>query len=336
MSARSPVLHGLAALLLCAGCRVWGPVHDLQSTYDREEAQALFAIPRRAGDSPVAAANAPEVMQGTVRRARKILAGAGPPPQGWTQPRALLAAALALQGRREDARDVLLQGRLPRETESLSVYDRLLLCTDHAVTAARALAGYRELLRMFAHSTLERAEVERFLDEYSTFMSIELPARGDWRRDGVVLGFQQLYYPDAGDPAKARTDLRQRFAAQVYNDAAALVVNLPPAGSGAPTHLDRRLAAIGAGLFVSYSQLQPDLLPEELNDIQKEWLREQAIGAFENARRAMERLVDADTRRHITDTLGQPKHVPEGTRYAALYAALVRAERDTMGWITTR
>ena len=28
--------------------------------------------------------------------------------------------------------------------------------------------------------------------------------------------------------------------------------------------------------------------------------------------------------------------VPEGKRYAALYAALVRAERDTMGWITTR
>ena len=335
MRARTP-LRALAILLLCAGCRVWGPVRDLQQMYNREEALAQFAIPRRAGDSPVEAANAPEVMQETVRHARGILAGAGRPPSGWTQPRTVLAAALALQGRREDARDVLRQVRLPRETESLSTDDRLLLCTDHAATAARALAGYRELLRMFAHSRVQRADMERFLDRYSGFMSIEFPERGDARRDGVVLGLMLLYFPEAGDPKRARTNLKQRFAAQVYNDAAALVVNLPPAGSDAPAHLDRRLAAIGAGLFVSYSQLQPDLLPEELNDIQKEWLREQAIGAFENARRGMERLVDAETRRHVTDTLGQPKDVPEGKRYAALYAALVRAERDTMGWITTR
>ena len=79
MRARTP-LRALAILLLCAGCRVWGPVRDLQQMYNREEALAQFAIPRRAGDSPVEAANAPEVMQETVRHARGILAGAGRPP----------------------------------------------------------------------------------------------------------------------------------------------------------------------------------------------------------------------------------------------------------------
>ena len=123
MRARAP-FRALAVLSVCAGCRVWGPVRDLQQTYNREEALAQFAIPRRAGDSPVAAANAPGVMQATVRHARGILAGADAPPSGWTQPRTLLAAALVLQGRREDARDVLRQARLPRETESPSTEDR--------------------------------------------------------------------------------------------------------------------------------------------------------------------------------------------------------------------
>ncbi len=123
MSSRPP-LPMLATLLLCAGCRVGGPVHDLESTYVREEAQAAFAIPRRAGDSPVTAANAPEVMQGTVRRARRILAGDTRPAYGWTRTRTLLAAALALQGQREEARDVLRQERLPRETDGLSRDER--------------------------------------------------------------------------------------------------------------------------------------------------------------------------------------------------------------------
>ncbi|MFQ5845612.1 MAG: hypothetical protein ACE5JG_11560, partial [Planctomycetota bacterium] len=226
--------------------------------------------------------------------------------------------------------------------------DPLLLAgAAHAVTACRCLDAFSALARLFAARTDRRRRVTRFLERYGALVGSPLPHPGDPDRAAVLAGetaafLERCFRELDGDPrglqrnSAARRELRRTLVEQMYDDAAALVVGLPPPGSDRTAHLDRRLAALGAGLFVAYAHHLPDVLPETLTEPQKRALSRQAAGAFARARGAARRLLPEAEWRRLDAGAGDRGAVAVGVRFAPLYAALLRAEHQALGWIATR
>ena len=107
--------------------------------------------------------------------------------------------------------------------------------------------------------------------------------------------------------------------------------------SGVHAEYERWLAGVAVGSFVTYSYLMPDILAYPLTAEQKQWQREQIAPVYKRAKEAAGHFLSRAERRNIEKGGLRVKDIRNNAdAHRALYAALLRAETDVIGWISTR
>jgi hypothetical protein len=309
-----------AAALLLAACAA-RPLREVEALFAEEQAAAPFVVPEDAVTSPARAANGAEAMRRTARRARRFLLHECETHEQELLARALLACAHLIRGETREA-EACVAAPGPQIEPGGDRAARLFAAARHAVSACLALEARRDL-DAFLRGEIDAAE---YLHRHAALADEADPARFA----------ERLFSDPPGDPrglervAEGRRALRARLAAQLYDDAAALLVALERTPSPPPPP-ESWLVAVAAGLLVVHAKQLPDLLPHGIGDAHREWLGRQTASAYLAAERLLRSIAFEDER------------APPGAagasweaRKRALLARLRLARREAMGWIQAR
>ncbi len=334
-------MRPLLGLLLAAACSSRGPLRAIEDQFAAEREQALVALPATATSSPTRAGNAPDVMTKTAARARRFLDTECESESQELLARAFLACARLIRGENAGARDLF--AAFPPDVDPLPGRGGALLdAARHALGVAEAAGARAEFEALLA----ARGDVRAYLAIHGRHLGLGLPPPGAPLRDEMLdteaERLRESCFPDVeGDPrglqrsVAARKKLRGALAEQLYDDAAALLHRLE--GIEGSDAVADWLALVAASALVIHAHQLPDLLPDHLSEEQKQWMGEQAASAFRKARAAAGRFVSEEERRRL-DQGERPdeREAAWPARRLALYAALVQAEAEAMGWIRAR
>ncbi|MGQ0612603.1 MAG: hypothetical protein ACT4PV_02475 [Planctomycetaceae bacterium] len=334
-------MRALLGLLLAAACSSSGPLREIERNFVAEREAALVALPSTAASSPTRAGNAPDVMERTAARALRFLESECESESEELLVRALLACARLIRGENAAARDLI--AAFPPGVDPLPGRGGALLdAARHALGVAEAAHARADFEALLAG----RGDPRAFLETHGRHLGLSLPLPGAPLRDELLASeverLRAAWFPEVeGDPrglqrsVAARRQLRRTLAEQLYDDAAALLHRLEAIEGNDP--VADWLAVVAASSLILYAHQMPDLLPEHLSEEQKQWLGEQAASAFRRTREAATRFASEEERKRI-DQGERPDESPEAwpARRLALYAALVQAEAEAMGWIRAR
>ena len=310
----------LLPLCLLAACQAVH-VDDVARAFDREYHAVRLRFPDKADLSP-ARADGPRMEQ-TENLARAYLETADPGSAHGQYVRSLLACALLMRGETRAASQVMA-GIVPRD-------ERHIISHRNAVTRAvfRTVAACRSVEARQAIDAMIRRdmEVEEYVQRYGRFVGIYLPSPSTVDFDKILAREsrvirQMCFAKVSGDPrameriSEGRTEVHRLLAEQIYNDAAALLVQLPSDDSPESEWVN----FVAASLILVYGEIFGELVPMDLRRDQKEWQLEQMVPVFDRAEKVVARL-GASERHEI---------------YARLPRRMQRARIGVRGWIETR
>jgi len=333
----------ILALLLSAGCLGMPHPQDVERAWRREYRTLRLRVPTPEDPEAGAAAGAPQVMQATVAIAENYLRAWQSESTARRYVRSLLAQALLLQGESERAHHAIAD--IPHDqAELLSRQSSVVQATRHAASAFLAL---RARLR-FEDFLAGRIDGQEFLANYAGLIAIDLPERASplydpELHDHAIALEHSCRMRVEGDPRELervsghRKRLRQMLTEQIYNDAAALLVALPPL-EGEQWEIDEWLGISVVNLYCVCSIFVDDLLPLALNEEQKQWQREHALSTFQRVQAATIRFLPEDQRR-ILEEERPVTPIPVRSRadyFRRIYQRLLYAENDVLDHITYR
>lgn len=330
-------MRSAAILLLACGCASTGS-REIADSFRRERERVIVRVPNGAGVSPGAAVNASSVMAGTVAACERVLAR----KRGDEYASAILACARLIRGEAELAK-ATLAGHTPAVEESSQRAPLLFEAASFATSACRCIEARAALADVMDRG----ADVTAFLRRYGGLVGLEMPDPSLPDMEAKFLAgveeWRRAHLSEVeGDPrALERTSanrraVRRRLGEQLYNDTVGLLIRLPGIASDNAEGADLWLTQVACGLLITYSFQMPDILPPSLGEEQKQWLREQALGAYERAREAARRLLDDHQWEDLRFGRVPPGGDVEADRDYLLCLALLQAQQDVMGWISTR
>ncbi|MHC4548059.1 MAG: hypothetical protein ACYTEZ_04710 [Planctomycetota bacterium] len=330
-------MKSLGALLLLATACTSLSVQDVERQFGRDADSLWIRVPSKDNLNPAIAENAATSMSDTEKIASEFVSRhASSRSLGANYGRALLASCYLMQGRNDAARGLFRDFRT-RRTDELTRENAIVFGTVHAIGACRAVEARAALERMFDGAL----GIEEFVAQYGSFVGVNLPPPDYPGHDKLfkleVARIRSTCFSSAEETETSRADLRRLVGEVLYNEAASLLVNLPPPRRDAAGRVERWLATVAVGSFVAYGHIIPDLLPYRLTAEQKQWQREQIEPVYARAREAAGHFLDAAERRAIDKSGLRVKDIRNNRdAYRALYAALVGAETQVIGWISTR
>ena len=334
----------LALLLCAAGCLGLPHPQDVEREFRREYRTLRLRVPSPDDPDAAAAEGAPRVMQGTVALSERYLRAYTSESTARRYVRSLLATALLLQGESERAHHAIAD--IPHDQSNLlSRQNSVIQATRHAASAYLAL---RARMR-FEDFLAGRIGGQEFLANYAGLIAIDLPERASplydpELHDHAVALERSCRMEIAGDPfelervSSHRRRYRQMLAEQIYNDAASLLVALPPL-DGEEWEIDEWFGITVANLFSTCSIYVDDLLPHEINEEQKQWQREHAFSAFQRVKAAatLRFLPEKDRLRLDAERPLAPIPVRNRADYhRRVYQRLLYAENDVLDHISFR
>jgi len=326
----------LCALGLLATACTTLTVQDVERQFAADLDAAWLRVPDRKNLDPAAAANAPNVLRETEKLAvEQVARQGGKRSRTADYGRALLACCYLAQGDSGSARTTMY-GIRTRRQEELTREVAVVYATVHAVDVCHGVQARAALDRMLAGEL----DVDEFVTQWGYYVGINLPPPSSPHREKLAKLAASRIRSSCFDTAQAergRTELRRLVAEYIYNEAASLLLMLPPPDTGPAGEIGRWLASVAIGSFVTYSYLMPDILAFPLTAAQKQWQREQITPVYARAREAAGHFLSRSERRAIEKGGLRVKDIRNNDdAYRALYAALLRAETDVIGWISTR
>lgn len=326
----------LCALGLLFGACTTLTVQDVERQFAADLDAAWLRVPDRKNLDPAQAANAPNVLRETEKLAvEQVARQRGKRSRIADYSRALLACCYLAQGDSASAR-ATMHGIRTRRQEELTPEVAVVYATTHAVDVCHGVRARAALDTMLAGEM----DVEEFVTQWGYYVGVNLPPESSPHRGKLIkLAASRIrsscFDTDAAE--RGRTELRRLVAEYIYNEAASLLVMLPPPAQGASGEVASWLASVAVGSFVTYSYLMPDILAYDLTAEQKQWQREQITPVYKRAREAAGHFLSASERRAIEKGGLRVKDIRNNAdAHRALYAALLRAETDVIGWISTR
>lgn len=324
-----------ALVLLATGCATL-TVQDVERQFAADLEAAWLRVPAPDDLDPARAANAPNVLRETEKLAvEQVARQGGKRSRTADYSRALLACCYLAQGDTRSARETMHGIRTQRQ-EELTRENAVVYATAHAVDVCHGVRARTALDKMLAGEM----GVEEFVARWGYYVGINLPPETSPHREKLAkLAASRIRSScfDTDEAERGRTELRRLIAEYIYNEAASLLVMLPPPSPGPGGEIERWLATVAVGSFVTYSYLMPDILAWPLTAEQKQWQREQIAPVYRRAREAAGHFLSASQRRAIEKGGLRVKDIRDNRdAYRALYAALLRAETDVIGWISTR
>jgi hypothetical protein len=321
--------------LLAAACTTL-TVRDVERRFATDLDAAWLRVPDKDDLDPARAANAPNVMRDTEKLAVEQVARQGSKRSRTADySRALLACCYLAQGDTAGAR-AAMEGIQTRRQDELTRENAVVYATVHAVDVCHGVRARAALDKMLSGEMA----IEEFVPEWGYYVGINLPLPTNPNREKLArLAASRIRSSCFGTEhaETGRTELKRLVAEYIYNEAASLLVMLPPPNPGPGGEIERWLATVAVGSFVTYSYLMPDILAYELTAEQKQWQREQITPVYARAREAAGHFLSASERRAIEKGGLRVKDIRNNDdAYRALYAALLRAETDVIGWISTR
>jgi hypothetical protein len=321
--------------LLLAACTTL-TIRDVERQFTADLDATWLRVPDPGNLDPAEAANAPNVMRETEKLAvEQVARQGGKHSRTADYSRALLACCYLAQGDSAGARTTMAGIQTPRQDE-LTRENAVIYATVHAVDVCHGVKARAELDRMFEG----KLAVEEFVPRWGYYVGINLPPATSPHREKLAkLAASRIRSScfDTTEAEKGRTELRRLVAEYIYNEAASLLVMLPPPNPGPAGEIERWLAGVAVGSFVTYSYLMPDILAYPLTAEQKQWQREQIVPVYKRAKEAAGHFLSRADRRAIEKGGLRVKDIRNNAdAHRALYAALLRAETDVIGWISTR
>jgi hypothetical protein len=326
----------LCALGLLATACTTVTVRDVERQFRTDLEATWLRIPDPKNLDPARAANAPNVLRETEKLAvEQVARQGGKRSRTADYSRALLACCYLAQGDTAAARTTMAGIKTVRQDE-LTRENAVIYATSHAVDVCHGVKARAALDRMLAGELT----VEEFVPRWGYYVGINLPPPTSVHREKLAkLAASRIRSScfDTDQAEQGRTELRRLVAEYIYNEAASLLVMLPPPRAGPTGEIERWLATVAVGSFVTYSYLMPDILAYPLTAAQKQWQREQITPVYERAKEASSHFLSPARRRAIEKGGLRVKDIRNNEdAYRALYAALLRAETDVIGWISTR
>jgi hypothetical protein len=324
-------------LLVTTACTTL-TVRDVERQFADDLEATWLRVPDPQNLDPAVAANAPNVMRETEKIAvEQVARQGGKHSRTADYSRALLACCYLAQGDTAGARTAMadIHIQTPRQDE-LTRENAVIYATSHAVDVCHGVKARAELDRMFAG----KLSIEEFVPRWGYYVGINLPPPTNPNREKLIkLAVSRIRSScfETPEAEKGRTELRRLVAEYIYNEAASLLVMLPPPNPAPGGEIERWLAGVAVGSFVTYSYLMPDILAYPLTAEQKQWQREQIVPVYKRAKEAAGHFLSAADRRNIEKGGLRVKDIRNNDdAHRALYAALLRAETDVIGWISTR
>jgi hypothetical protein len=337
-------IAAVALLVVTGGCLGLPHPQDVEREFKLEYRTLRLRVPVPDDPDAGAATGAPHVMQRTVALSERYLRAYTSESTARRYVRSLLATALLLQGESERAHHAIAD--IPHDQANLlSRQNRVIQATRHAASAYLAL---RARLR-FEDFLDGRIDGQEFLANYAGLVGIDLPERASPLYDPELhdhaIAFERSCRMEIeGDPRELervsshRRRYRAMLAEQIYNDAAALLVALPPL-DGEEWEIDEWYGVTVANLFSTCSIYVDDLLPHEINEEQKQWQREHAFSAFQRVKTAAAiRFLPEEVRLRL-DEERPVTPIPVRNRadyHRRVYQRLLYAENDVLDHISFR
>ncbi|MHC4957581.1 MAG: hypothetical protein ACYTGN_04335 [Planctomycetota bacterium] len=308
----------LCLLAACSGIQA----RDVATSFEQEYRSVQLQLPTRANLA------VGRVEQGRMARtellAQQYLDTHDPDTMYGRYVRSLLACVHLMEGDYAAA-EMHLKGIQPRD-------ERKLITRENAVT--RAVLRAVDLCRSVeARAALPemlkgRMPIGDYVAQYGSYVGLPLPHPAQWDYDKAVSQYAKrlkhmCFARLSGDPRamerihEGRTEVHRLLGEQVYNDAAALLMNIPDDGGA-----DREfLEFLAVSSVIVYAEVFREVVPMQLSQAQKAWITEQAEPVFGRAERLVDRLRSTGSGHEVYDVL--PARVQDSR-------ILVR------GWIATR
>lgn len=324
------------ALALLFGACTTLTVRDVEIQFANDLEATWLRVPGPQNLDPAVAANAPNVMRETEKLAvEQVARQGGKRSRTADYSRALLACCYLAQGDSASARSAM-EGIQTSRQDELTRENAVIYATVHAVDVCHGVRARAALDKMLAGEMA----IEEFVPKWGYYVGINLPPPTNPNREKLAkLAVSRIRSSCFGtaEAEKGRTELKRLVAEYIYNEAASLLVMLPPPNPRPGGEIERWLAFVAVGSFVTYSYLMPDILAYPLTAEQKQWQREQIVPVYERAKEAAGHFLSAAHRRNIEKGGLRVKDIRNNRdAHRALYAALLRAETDVIGWISTR
>jgi hypothetical protein len=326
----------LCALGLLATACTTLTVQDVERQFAADLDAAWLRVPDQKNLDPAAAANAPNVLRETEKLAvEQVARQGGKRSRTADYSRALLACCYLAQGDSAGARTTM-EGIQTSRQDELTRENAVIYATVHAIDVCHGVKARAALDKMLAGELA----IEEFVPRWGYYVGINLPRPTNPSREKLAkLAVSRIRSScfDTAEAERGRTELKRLVAEYIYNEAASLLVMLPPPNPAPGGEIDRWLATVAVGSFVTYSYLMPDILAYPLTAAQKQWQREQIMPVYKRAKEAAGHFLSPANRRNIEKGGLRVKDIRNNEdAYRALYAALLRAETDVIGWISTR
>jgi len=326
----------LCALGLLATACTTLTAQDVERQFAADLDATWLRVPDPGDLDPARAANAPNVLRETEKLAvEQVARQGGKRSRIADYSRALLACCYLAQGDSAGARTTM-EGIQTRRQDELTRENAVIYATVHAVDVCHGVKARAAVDRMLSGELA----VEEFVPRWGYYVGINLPPPSSPHREKLAkLAVSRIRSSCFGtaEAERGRTELKRLVAEYIYNEAASLLVMLPPPNPGPGGEIERWLAGVAVGSFVTYSYLMPDILAFPLTAEQKQWQREQITPVYKRARAAAGHFLSAEERRAIEKGGLRVKDIRSNDdAHRALYAALLRAETDVIGWISTR
>jgi hypothetical protein len=326
----------LCALSLLATACTTLTVQDVERQFAADLDATWLRVPAPDDLDPARAANAPNVMRETEKLAvEQVARQGGKRSRTADYSRALLACCYLAQGDTAGARTTMA-GIQARRQDELARENAVVYATTHAIDVCHGVNARAALEKML----LGEIDVEEFVPRWGYYVGINLPPPASPHREKLAkLAVSRIRSScfDTDEAEKGRTELKRLVAEYIYNEAASLLVMLPPPNPSPGGEIERWLAGVAVGSFVTYSYLMPDILAYPLTAEQKQWQREQIVPVYARAKEAAGHFLSPAERRAIEKGGLRVKDIRNNEdAHRALYAALLRAETDVIGWISTR